>query len=255
MAATLRESNRMPTTRCLVFHHKQDPSGRDAVKSNKHLHLNSAVGKLFSTGMGLQDKKEDLEPRHRQQPHRSQAMFNDKKTKHATPHHSTPRAELTKKPSPFLKCTFSGGMQSPRSERSGMGSSRNSLTGGRSRRGDGEPKYCSQAELCLDKRRHQAKMDGELQAFDSSGMSKSQRSTGRSTFGGYPESNAGSGYAESERTVVAGLQTPGFQDLCAMEPRNRERPHTSVQEFNMKKEQHLTSLHKNTDYRGTRYGV
>lgn len=278
-----------------VFHAKENSYGREVTHD---LHLNSAVGKLFSTGMGQQDQKEMLEPANRSQPHRSQASFNEKKTKHATGHHMTPRAELIKQPSPFLKSTFnsSGGFQSSRNGRSTTSSPRGAQQGRRGGRGDlssrsgrpttpgsrasdVQPKYVSHSELSLDKRRHQAKYDDKMQTTSGAvgdywakgatgaigdywannprsprspvtGLMKPQRTpTRRGAPGGYPESASGSSVADSCRTPVAGLMTPGFQDLCQMEPVAGHQPHTSIQEFNMKKAQHFTGLHKSGSLR------
>lgn len=224
-------------------------------------HFNTQVGELFHDGMALRPPKTAWdEPRHSREPHRSQQVFNTKKTKHLAKHHSTPGGGPSYDPV-HTKSRIDPGHMSGRSPR--YDSTATTPRRPMSSPGSAE-KYRSHQEMCLNKRRHQTDVDGGTNLDRSTMMWSSPKyASGRGSpryaqsrgSGSYAGSEAGSDFATTPQTLPfgasawhevphAGLETKGRTDTLRMGPRNSTTPHQSLAEFNLKKQQHFVGLHR-----------
>lgn len=225
---------------------------KDRGPDTKPRKFNTQVGDLFHDGMGQRDPKarDWKNPASPQHPHRSHQAFTEKKVKHQTHHHASPNCKSGFDPISTHCRTLEVGRPA---------------TGGRTDANArpqpgtrpttapcGTEKFRSQQELSVLKRRHMTDLDGQttgvLEGWKQncpppSRATATGRQEGWSTQKTAQRSPAGE-LNVSAGMPAAGVELKGSVDIMAMEPVADHIPHTSYQEFNLKKQQHFTGLHK-----------
>jgi len=200
--------------------------------------FNTQVGELFHGGMALRDPKDDWRnPQSTSHPHRSHAVFNEKKVTHKAVHHTSPSHKVGYEPVNTHARTLEVG-------RPAMGgrlgdSARPHTADATMRRPTSSPagsqRYTSQQEIALNKRRHMTDIDGNTRGVGSRADER-QRTGGRARATPTP----------------AGIPSKGCEDLRKLEPTREHIPHTSLKDFNLKKEQHICPVHRTP--RNDRFG-
>lgn len=207
--------------------------------------FNTQVGDLFHSGMAMRDPKTNWrEPEHSGEPHKSHAAFSDKKVKHKVAHHQSPNAKIAYDPVDTHTRTLEVGRPA-RGGRVDMAArprtpQRPSSSPGNLEQGKTQV-YRSQQELALNKRRHMTNLDGAGGAGRSG--TTYGHGFGQSAWlapGGVPVM---SGQTRKDMSA-AGIQSQGKADIVMLEPTHESVPHKSALEFNLKKAQHLTNMHR-----------
>lgn len=215
----------------LQIRHVKD---KQAHSSNRK--FNTQVGDLFHNGMGLRDPKGNWRGGERQaEPHRSHEQYLQKKYKHLVPHHDNGKYEpKAYQPRDTTSRTLEVGKPA-KGCRVDMPASPHPASPNTP--GGGYQNHRSQQELALLKRRHMTDIDGTTTKESFRG---SPKGAGSPTS---PSWQKAMGHAQADM-VPAGTISKGGFDLLKLEPTREHVPHKSVIEFSLKKEQHLTSLHR-----------
>lgn len=185
--------------------------------------FNTQVGELFHGGMALRDPKDDWrEPQSTSHPHKSHHVFSEKKVTHKAIHHTSASHKVGYEPVNTHARTLEVGR--PAMGRRLGDSARPHTADATTRRPTSSPagsqRYTSQQEIALNKRRHMTDIDGNT-SLPARGQARGSRSPG-----------------------TAGIPSKGCEDLRKLEPTRDYIPHTSLKDFNLKKEQHICPLHR-----------
>lgn len=193
-----------------------------------------------------------------QTPHKSHQTFQEKKVNNTAVHH-TANSKPTYDPMATHSRTLevgrpAGGGHTGRSARpasspaGGYPGSPGSPTAPQAQ------KYSSHQELVLNKRRHMTDLDAVTSPKNSSFKPRSpKRDDDSSSVGSHAGEMPGSGGHIRAGMKAAGIIGRGQVDLKKMGSQHEGDPHKSLMEFNLKKQQHFTPVHRKENPQDNRF--